>query len=79
MGTFQTGKILAKTSPNMYRLVVPAGAAWRAFNEFNVERLRRYLRRPLKLGDDADEPHGDRVIGTATMCIDAPRKIREDV
>ncbi|MFN9938652.1 MAG: hypothetical protein ACK56I_04180, partial [bacterium] len=26
------------------------------FNEFNVERLRRYLRRPLALGGDADEP-----------------------
>ena len=35
-------------------LAVPA--AWRAFNEFNVERLRRYLRRPLEQGGDADEP-----------------------
>ena len=51
MGPF---KILAKTAPNTYRLAVPA--AWRAFNEFNVERLRRYLRRPLALGGDADEP-----------------------
>ena len=51
MGPF---KILAKTAPNTYRLAVPA--AWRAFNEFNVERLRRYLRRPLELGGDADEP-----------------------
>jgi len=34
MGPF---KILAKTAPNTYRLAVPA--AWRAFNEFNVERL----------------------------------------
>jgi hypothetical protein len=47
-------KIIAKTAPNTYRLAVPA--AWRAFNEFNVERLRRYLRRPLALGGDADEP-----------------------
>ena len=39
---------------NTYRLADPA--AWRAFNEFNVERLRRYLRRPLELGGDADEP-----------------------
>ena len=28
----------------------------RAFNEFNVERLRRYLFRPLALGGEADEP-----------------------
>ena len=51
MGRF---KILAKTAPNTYRFAVPA--AWRAFKEFNVERLRRYLRRPLALGGDADEP-----------------------
>ena len=51
MGPF---KVLAQTAPNTYRLAVPS--AWRAFNEFNVERLRRYLRRPPALGGDADEP-----------------------
>ena len=45
MGPF---KILAKTAPNTYWLAVPA--AWRAFNEFNVDRLRRYHRRPLAAG-----------------------------
>ena len=42
MGPF---KIFAKIAPITYRLAVPA--AWRAFNQFNLERLRRYLRRPL--------------------------------
>ena len=37
-----------------YRLAVPA--TWRAFSEFNVERLRRYLRRPQTMGGDQDEP-----------------------
>ena len=36
MGPF---RVLAKTAPNTYRLAVPP--AWRAFDEFNVERLRR--------------------------------------
>ena len=40
MGPF---RVLAKTAPNTYRLAVPP--AWRAFDEFNVERLRRYVRR----------------------------------
>ena len=53
-GWAQAFKILAKAAPNTYRVAVPA--AWRAFHEFNVERLRRYLRRPLALGGDADEP-----------------------
>lgn len=50
------GWALSRFSPRppQIRLAVPA--AWRAFNEFNVERLRRYLRRPLALGGDADEP-----------------------
>ena len=45
---------LSKTAPNTYRLSVPA--AWRQFNEFNVERLRRYLRRPQAMDGDQDEP-----------------------
>ena len=51
MGPF---RVLAKTAPNTYRLDVPP--SWRAFSEFNVERLRRYLRRPPELGGDAAEP-----------------------
>ncbi len=30
--------------------------SWRAFSEFNVERLRRYFRRPPALGGDDEEP-----------------------
>ena len=51
MGPF---RVLAQTAPNTYRLNVPS--TWRAFSEFNVERLRRYLRRPPELGGDAAEP-----------------------
>ena len=51
MGPF---RVLAKTAPNTYRLAVPP--AWRAFDEFNVERLRRYVRRPFHLGGDSAEP-----------------------
>ena len=51
MGPF---RVLAQTAPNTYRLDVPP--SWRAFSEFNVERLRRYLRRPPELGGDAAEP-----------------------
>ena len=52
MGPF---KVLARTAPNTYRLDPPT---WRAFPEFrvNVDRLRRYLRRPAVLGGDAVEP-----------------------
>ena len=39
MGPFRA---LERTAPNMYRLDIPA--TWRAFPEFNVERLRPYLR-----------------------------------
>ena len=41
MGPF---KVLACPAPNTYRLDVPA--TWRVFPEFNVERLRPYLRGP---------------------------------
>jgi hypothetical protein len=51
MGPF---RVLAKTAPNTYRLDLPP--SWRAFSEFNVERLRRYLRRPPALGGDDEEP-----------------------
>jgi hypothetical protein len=46
--------VLAKTAPNTYRLNLPP--SWRAFSEFNVERLRRYLRRSPTLEGDAEEP-----------------------
>jgi hypothetical protein len=49
MGPF---KVLARTAPNTYRLDIPA--TWRVFPEFNVERLRPYLRRPAGLGGDSD-------------------------
>ena len=49
MGPF---RVLARTAPNTYRLDIPA--TWRVFPEFNVERLRPYLRRPARLGGDAD-------------------------
>jgi hypothetical protein len=48
MGPF---KVLACTAPNTYQLDVPA--TWRAFNEFNVSRLRRYVRRPPGWEDEA--------------------------
>ena len=51
MGPF---RVLAQTAPNTYRLAVPP--TWRAFAEFNVERLRRYVRRPIHLGGDSAEP-----------------------
>jgi hypothetical protein len=51
MGPFT---VLACTAPNTYRLDIPA--AWRVFPEFNVERLRPYLRRPDSLGGDAGPP-----------------------
>ena len=51
MGPF---KVLAQTAPNTYRLDVPP--TWRAFNEFNVSRLRRYLRRPAALGGEPAVP-----------------------
>ena len=44
--------VLACTGPNTYRLDLPA--TWRAFHEFNVERLRRCIYRPARLGGDAD-------------------------
>ena len=37
-------KVFARTAPNTYCLDVPA--TWRTCAEFNVERLRPYLRRP---------------------------------
>ena len=49
MGPF---KVLARTAPNTYRIDVPS--SWRVFPEFNVERLRPYLRRPGHLGGDED-------------------------
>ena len=45
MGPF---RVLARTAPNTCRLDIPA--TWRIFPEFNVERLRSYLRRRDCLG-----------------------------
>ena len=36
--------VLACTAPNTYRLKMPP--TWHAHDEFNVARLRRYLRGP---------------------------------
>ena len=49
MGPFRG---LARTAPNTCRLDLPA--TWRVFPEFNVERLRPYLRRSDRLGGDSD-------------------------
>ena len=51
MGPF---KVLAIPAPNTYRLDIPA--TWRTCPEFNVERLRPYLRRPEHLGEDVLVP-----------------------
>ena len=51
MGPFT---VVACTAPNTYRLDVPP--TWRAFNEFNVSRLRRYARRPDRLGGEPAVP-----------------------
>ena len=51
MGPFQ---VLAIPAPNTYRLDIPA--TWRTCPEFNVERLRPYLRRPEHLGEDVLVP-----------------------
>ena len=51
MGLF---KVLERTAPNTYRLDLLA--TWRTCAEFNVERLRPYLRRPDHLGGEAASP-----------------------
>ena len=51
MGPFS---VLTRTAPNTYRLAVPP--TWRAFDEFNVQFLRRYVRRPAALGGEAPPP-----------------------
>ena len=51
MGPF---KVLARRAPNIYRLELPA--AWRAFDEFNVERLRPYHHRPPRGGAAGPRP-----------------------
>ena len=58
MGPF---RVLACTAPNTYHLDVPA--TWRAFHEFNVERLRPYIRRPARLGRDAQVGPSPPVLG----------------
>ena len=54
MGPF---KVLACPAPNTYRLDLPS--SWRVFNEFNVDRLRPYVRRPAHLGGEPDPPAPD--------------------
>ena len=49
-------KVLARTAPNTFSLDIPA--TWRVFPEFNVERLRPYLRRPDGLGGAGDSDPG---------------------
>ena len=66
MGPF---RVLARTAPNTYRLDIPA--TWRVFPEFNVERLRPYLRRPVRLGGGAD-------VGPATRMWARRRRFRAD-
>ena len=61
MGPFNL-KVLACTAPNTYRLDLPA--TWRVFPEFNVERLRPYLRRPAGLGGDSNTGPPPPVAGT---------------
>ena len=49
--------VLAKTAPNTFRLQMPP--TWRAHDEFNVARLRRYLRGPLEPAAVAPTPVPD--------------------
>jgi hypothetical protein len=51
MGPF---KVLASPASNTYRLDLPS--SWRVFNEFNVDRLSPYVRRPAHLGVEPDPP-----------------------
>ena len=51
MGPFQ---VLRQTAPNTYQLDLPP--TWKAVNEFNVSRLRRYHRRPDWMGSEAVVP-----------------------
>jgi hypothetical protein len=53
MGPF---KVLACPAPNTYRLDSDIPATWRICPEFNVERLRPYLRCPDHLGGDRPPP-----------------------
>ena len=46
--------ITAVTAPNTYRLALPP--KWRMFDEVNVDRLRRFHRRPPSLGGDLVAP-----------------------
>ena len=62
MGPF---KVLARTVPIMYRLDIPA--TWRVFPEFNVERLRPYLRCPAGLGGDSDTGPPPPVLARGTV------------
>ncbi len=51
MGPF---KVLACPAPSTYRLDIPV--VWRICPEFNVERLRPYLRCPAVLGGEPPPP-----------------------
>ncbi len=62
MGPF---RVLAKTAPNTYLIDIPP--SWCAFSEFNVEHLRRYLRRPPALGGDDEEPAPAQYVGPVSM------------
>ena len=47
-------KVPARTAPNTYHLGVPV--TWRTCAQFNVKRLRPYLRRPDHRGGAAAPP-----------------------
>jgi hypothetical protein len=66
MGPF---KVLARTAPNTYHLNIPA--TWRAFDEFNVERLRPYHRR--RGADDPGPPAPD------PAAADAPARAVQEI
>ena len=51
MGPF---KVRRQTAPNTYQLELPP--TWKAVDEFNVARLRRYHRRPEWMGREEVEP-----------------------
>jgi hypothetical protein len=51
MGPF---KMLACPAPNTYHLDIPS--SWRVFEEFTIDRLRPYVRRPPHLGGETGPP-----------------------
>jgi hypothetical protein len=56
MGPF---KVLACPASNTYCLDLPS--SWRVFNEFNVDRLRPYFRRPPHLASETCPRDGNKI------------------